>query len=184
LMIFGLVTFRRIHTTVHPPSFIIRSAIHRVMTPLICVGEVGNLGGGMCLWGANQLVLHVFYNEELVWYCNILSYRDQLYRRHTINIGIELGVHWQKTHVEYASDVVHLHNVERWKSSPPPPFNPTTPYWEAENLWSQNLGRHPPQLRYQQFQILWSQFTITNMLKLLMLKSIDWTIPHSWRCPH
>jgi hypothetical protein len=74
------------------------------------------------------------------------------------------------THVESASDVVHLHSIERWKSSPPPPLNPTTPDWEVENLWSQNLGRHPPQLRIQRFQILWSRFTITNMFKLLMLK--------------
>ena len=29
-----------------------------------------------------------------------------------VNIGIKLGFHWQMTRVEYASDVVHLHNIE------------------------------------------------------------------------
>ena len=35
-----------------------------------------------------------------------------------INIGIELGFHWQMSHVESISDVVNIHNIERWKSSP------------------------------------------------------------------
>jgi hypothetical protein len=29
------------------------------------------------------------------------------------NIGIELDVHWQMTHVESANDIVHFHNIER-----------------------------------------------------------------------
>ena len=33
------------------------------------------------------------------------------------NIGIKLDFHWQMTHVESANDVVHLHNIERYKSS-------------------------------------------------------------------
>ena len=30
----------------------------------------------------------------------------------TTNIGIELGFNWQMTHVESASDVVHLHIID------------------------------------------------------------------------
>ena len=29
------------------------------------------------------------------------------------NIGIQLGFHMQMTHVEYANDVVHLHDIEQ-----------------------------------------------------------------------
>ena len=28
------------------------------------------------------------------------------------NIDIELGIHWQMTHEEYANDVIHLHKIE------------------------------------------------------------------------
>ena len=31
------------------------------------------------------------------------------------------------THVEFASDVIYLHNIEQGKNSPP-----ITPYWEAK----------------------------------------------------
>jgi hypothetical protein len=44
-MIFGLVTI--INIKLHPPSSIIRSAIHQAMTCLIFVHEVGKLGGGI-----------------------------------------------------------------------------------------------------------------------------------------
>ena len=47
----------------------------------------------------------------------------------TTNIVIKLGFHWQMTHVEYANDVVHLHNIETIKE-----FPPITPHWEVENL--------------------------------------------------
>ena len=43
-MIFGLVAFGRFE--LYPTSSIIRSVIHRAMTRLIFVGEVGKLGGG------------------------------------------------------------------------------------------------------------------------------------------
>ena len=36
-----------------------------------------------------------------------------LWRHDTTNIGIKLIFHWQMTHVEYANDVVHLHNIEQ-----------------------------------------------------------------------
>ena len=36
----------------------------------------------------------------------------------TTNIGIKFDVHWQMTHVEYANDVIYLHNIERI-----PPYN-------------------------------------------------------------
>ena len=44
LMIFGLVTFTKVK--LHPPSFIMRSIIHWVMTRLIFMHEVSILGGG------------------------------------------------------------------------------------------------------------------------------------------
>ena len=37
----------------------------------------------------------------------------------TTNIRIELGFHWQMTHVESANEVVHLHNIEWQKNFPP-----------------------------------------------------------------
>ena len=42
-MIFGLVTFAK--AKLHPPSFILRSVIHRAMSRLIFVSEMGELGG-------------------------------------------------------------------------------------------------------------------------------------------
>ena len=45
LMIFGLVTFAKVK--LHLPSFIIRNAIHRALTRLVFVPEVGNLEGSM-----------------------------------------------------------------------------------------------------------------------------------------
>ena len=66
LMIFGLVTFAKVK--LHPPSSIMSSAIHRAMTQLIFVHEVGKLGGGnlgklrgnLLVKSADQLVLWVF----------------------------------------------------------------------------------------------------------------------------
>jgi hypothetical protein len=43
---------------------------------------------------------------------NILCYMCPFYRYDTTNIGIELGSHWQMTHVESANEVVHLHNIK------------------------------------------------------------------------
>ena len=65
----------------------------------------------MWLWGANQLVLWEFYNESEVG--NILSYMWPFYKHNTTNIDIKLGLHWQMTHVEFDSDVVHLDNIEQ-----------------------------------------------------------------------
>ena len=31
---------------------------------------------------------------------------------------IKLGFHWQTTHAKYPHNVIHLHNIERWKSPP------------------------------------------------------------------
>ena len=69
-MIFELVLFLK--PKLHPPSFTTRSTIHRVMTCLIFVGEVGKWGGNMWLWGAKKLVLWVFYNEKPIWQLRIL----------------------------------------------------------------------------------------------------------------
>ena len=63
-MIFGLFTFTIIK--LHPSFFIIRSAIHQAMTHLILMGKVGKLKSNMWLWGADQLVLWVYYNEQPV----------------------------------------------------------------------------------------------------------------------
>ena len=55
----------------------------------------------------------------------------------TTNMGIWRGFHWQMTHIESIIDVVHLHNIEQYKSSPP-----ITPHWEVEDLWFQSLDQH------------------------------------------
>ena len=44
-------------------------------------------------------------------------------------LALNLGFHWQMTHVEYASDVIHLNHIEQWKSSPH-----ITLDWEVENV--------------------------------------------------
>jgi hypothetical protein len=70
-MILGLVTFAKIK--LHPPSFIMRSAIHLAMTRLFFVIGVGKLGGGMWLLGAEPLGLWVSCNDKKK-ISNILSY--------------------------------------------------------------------------------------------------------------
>jgi hypothetical protein len=118
----------------------------------------------MWLWGVVQFVLWVFYNEKSIWQHFILTcdhFRDM--------------TQW----VEPASDVGHLHNIKRQRSSP---------LWhqigEHRNLWFWSPNQHLPQLQFQHFQILWFWFIIVNMLKLPMLDSIGLMIPHGWRCPH
>ena len=103
-MIFGLVTFTQIK--LHLPSYRIRSATLRALTHLNFVGEVAKLGGGMWLWGADQLVL--WKASSTISYLTHDHFRDMT----QVDIGIELGFHWQMTHVEFASDVVCLHNIE------------------------------------------------------------------------
>ena len=46
-------------------------------------------------------------------------------------------------YVESTNDVIHLHNIEQWKSSPPP-YN--TKLGSIESL-SPELDQHLPQLR-------------------------------------
>ena len=58
----GLVIFAKVK--LHPSMPKMRSVVHRAMTCLIVVPEVGKLGGCMWLWVANQLVLWVFYNGK------------------------------------------------------------------------------------------------------------------------
>jgi hypothetical protein len=43
---------------------------------------------------------------------NILSYTWPLQRHDTTHIAIQLFL-WQMTYLEFANDVVHLHNIER-----------------------------------------------------------------------
>ena len=108
LMIFELVTFAKVK--LHPLSFISRSAIHRAMTHLIFVPMVEKLRGAMWLRGANQL----YYGYSIMKKNNsttpYLTCDD--FRNMTTNIEIILGFQWQKTHVEFANDVVHLQNIE------------------------------------------------------------------------
>jgi hypothetical protein len=59
-MIFGLVTF--INIKLHPPSFIIRSAIHQAMTRLIFVHEVGKLGGGI----GYEMLTNLYYGYSMI----------------------------------------------------------------------------------------------------------------------
>ena len=42
----------------------------------------------------------------------VILAKAKLHPPSSTNIGIKLGFHWQMTHVEYANDVVPLHNIE------------------------------------------------------------------------
>ena len=109
-MIFGLVTFAKVE--LHPLISIMRSAIHRIMTCLIFLHEVGKLGGNMWVWGANQLVLWVFYNEKTIRQHFILHVTTlETWQNHVL--AFNLIFIEQMTHVEFANNVVHLTNFER-----------------------------------------------------------------------
>ena len=101
-MVFGFVAFTKIK--LHPLSSIIRSAIDQAMTQLIFVGKVGKLGGDMWLWGADQLVSHVFHNKKLVQQHFILLVTT-LETRHN-HYWQRTWFHWQMTHVEFASNTI------------------------------------------------------------------------------
>ena len=92
------------------------------MTYLIFVGEVGKLGGGIL----GKIGIVRGYEVLTNLYCGysiIESQSCNIFISHVTTLGhdiiidmwpfdINLGFHWQMTHVEYASDVVHLHNIE------------------------------------------------------------------------
>ena len=63
-------------------------------------------------------------------------------------------------------------------------FPSITPNREVNNLLIQSLYQHLSQLQFHLFQILWSQFATTNMLKLLVFEFIDQMFPQGWRYPH
>ena len=88
-----------------------RSAIHWAMTTLIFVPEVGKLGGGMWLWGANQLVLWVFYYERKKESVTIYLTRNHF--RDTTQSILALNLTFHRIHVEIANNIFHLHNIER-----------------------------------------------------------------------
>jgi hypothetical protein len=73
--------------------------------------NLGKLRGGMWLQGANQLVLWEFYNEKIVQQ-QFIVHATTLETWHN-HIGIKVGFDWQMTHIEFANDVVHLHNIEQ-----------------------------------------------------------------------
>ena len=108
-MMFGYVTFVTIK--LHPPSSVVRSAIHQAMTHLIFVAKPGKLGGGMWLWGADELVLRELCNEKpilqhFILHVTILETWHNQYWHWT-------WFHWQGPHVEFANDVVPSHNIYR-----------------------------------------------------------------------
>ena len=168
---FGLVTFTKVK--LHPSSLIMRNAIHQAMTHLIFVPKVGKLGGGnlgklggnMSLWSADQLVLWVLYNEKAIW---------QLFILHVTTLERWHNQYWHSTWFTLKNDPCKTYYwccplTQHWMIKELPPI---TPHWKVENLWFWSLDQHLPQLQFQRFQILWSCFIFTNMLKLLMLKSI------------
>ena len=55
-------------------------------------------------------ILWIFYNEKNNSTTLYLTCDD--FRNMTTNIEIKLGFLQQMTHVEFANDVVHLHNIE------------------------------------------------------------------------
>ena len=136
--------FTFIEVKLYPPSSIIRSAIHQVVTHLTFM----QISCDMWLWGVDQLVLWVFYTgkktiqQHFILHVTTLETWHNQYWHWT----------WQTTHVIIAIGVVHLHNIETIKD--PSPL--TTPHWEVENLWLRSLDQQLPQLEFQHFQILWS----------------------------
>ena len=99
LMIFELVKL-------HPPSSIMRSVIHQVMTRLIVVYEVSKLGGNMWLRGTNGLVLWVFYNYNTsMWQHCILHVVTSETRHNNQLLAYDP--------LEFADDVCPISNIER-----------------------------------------------------------------------
>ena len=72
------------------------------------------------------------------------------------------------THVESASDIVYLHNIEQWKR---PPYNARLRTRESLNLESSWTLSSTP---ISTIQILWSLFATANMFKLRRLVYIHW----------
>ena len=58
-----------------------------------------NLGGNMWVWGANQLVVWIFYNEKIIWQHFILHVTTL--ETWNNQIGLKFDFHWQMTHVEF-----------------------------------------------------------------------------------
>jgi hypothetical protein len=169
-MIFGLVAITK--SKLHPLSSIIKSVAHWALTCLIFVGKVvktrgnnlGKLGGSMWLWGANQLVLWVSYNEKLAQQHFILlvttleTWHNQYSHENLVFISKWLVWNMLVTLATY--------DIEQWKRPPPLPLPQ-----QAYNIWFHSLDQHHSQLWFCRFCILWSWFTIVNLLKFLILNS-------------
>ena len=80
----ALVTFTK--AKVHSSSSIIRRVIYRAMTHLDFVHEVGKLGGGMWLWGANQLTVYCGYTIKEPFQQYSMYNLCPLERHHTTNL--------------------------------------------------------------------------------------------------
>ena len=64
-MIFGLVTFTKVKST--PTILHIEECYPLSYDTVDNAPEVGKLEGDTWMWGANQLVLWVFYNDKIIW---------------------------------------------------------------------------------------------------------------------
>ena len=151
-----------------------RSATHRAMTCLNFVPKVGELrdgnlnilGGGMWLWGADQLVLWEFYNEKnnsATFYWTWDHNRDMTQPILALNL-VFIGKWPMHNLVMTLSTCITLLNDKRG------PSNNTT-LGSRESLIPEP-SQHLPQFRFQWFPILCSWFTNANLFKLLMLKTI------------
>ena len=59
-----------------------------------------------------------------------------------------------------------------------------TPDWKAKNIGFQCRDQHLPQLQISTTsKFIRPSLVTSNLLKLIMLDSIDYMIPHGWRCP-
>jgi hypothetical protein len=160
LIILGLITFTKVK--LHPPSSIMKSAIHQNYDTL----EFYTRGGQIRRWHVvvrcwptyilgilwwkivrQHFILHVITLET--WHNQIL----------TLNLGST-----DKQPMQNLLMMLSTYITLNDKRVPPSPPNNTT--LGSRNLWFELLDQHLCQLRFQRFHILWSWFTIANMLSL------------------
>jgi hypothetical protein len=89
-MKFGLVIFVKVK--LHATSFIMRSAIHRVVTRLIFVSKVGKLGGSKL---KNQLTTHL----DLV----VCMFSQDIYTLYTFPYQVATS-YWKAQRVPYEAE--------------------------------------------------------------------------------
>ena len=165
-MIVGLVTFTK--TKLHPPSFIIMSGIHQAMTRLIFVGKVGKLRGCMWLWGANQLVLWVLYNENPIQQHFIFTHNHFRDMTHSIlALNLVFISKWPMSNMLMMSSTYTTLNDKRVS-----PYNTILGSRESLIPKPRSTPSSTPISSISKSLVL-----ILNCQPALMLESMGWVIP-------